>query len=369
MDQQRLFYLVDRLNEGKATDEELAEYNSYMNGRIAHEGDWDARLGNEAQARQQLFTRIEAGMPVVRVRRLWPRIAAAASILVACSLGAWFAWHHKATEQKQVAMVKHDIAPGHNQATLTLANGKKIILTKGLNGLLATQGKTAINASGNNIVYDASKTDQLVSYNTLSTARGEQSPYPLVLPDGSKVWLNAESSITFPTAFTGSERIVKVTGEAYFEIAHNSRQPFKVETNGQVTEDIGTSFDINSYTNEPAQRTTLVEGAIKVNGKLLKPGQQSSLVNRSLDVQDANLRQVLAWKNGEFRFDGQQIGDIMRQLERWYNIDVQYEGDISKEEFLGKISRYKNISQVLHMLSYNGAVHFKVEGRRVTVIR
>lgn len=366
MDKTRAEQLFEKLRNDTLTELERAELESWYN----HHAGQERPLNDELLFRSRLAQMDEAFPFEYRsVRRLWPRIAAAASILIACGTGLYFYLHNKPQQQSQQLVAQHDVPPGHNQATLTLANGQKIVLTNNLKGKIATQGKTNISANNQNIVYQNTQQEDQVNYNSLTTARGEQSPYPLVLADGTKVWLNAASSITFPTAFPGKERIVKLTGEAYFEVAHNSRQPFKVETNGQLTEDIGTGFDINSYTNEPAQRTTLVEGAIKVNGQLLKPGQQSLLTNNNIKIAQANLKQVLAWKNGEFRFDGQQIGDIMRQLERWYNIDVQYEGDISKEEFLGAISRYKNISQVLHMLSYNGAVHFKVEGRRVTVIR
>lgn len=368
MDQQRLVYLVDRLNEGKATDEELVEYNAYLNSRIAHEGDWDVRLGDEQKAKAELLARIEKGMPLVKVKRIWPRIAAAASILLVCSAGVWFYARQPHTEQ--VAKVQQDIAPGHNQATLTLANGKKIVLTKGLNGLLATQGKTNINATGNNIVYNTNKAPLSTGegqggegYNTLSTTRGEQSPYPLVLADGTKVWLNAESSIKFPAAFNGKERVVQVTGEAYFEVVHNAKQPFKVLTATQTINDIGTSFDVNAYTDEAKAHTTLIEGSVEVNHLVLRPGQETD----GGQVKTANLAEVTAWKNGKFHFEGQDIRTIMRQLARWYDIDVSYEGAVSNKVFYAGISRQRNISAVLNLLEQTQGIHFKIEGRRVTI--
>jgi len=292
----------------------------------------------------------------------WPRIAAAASIILALSAGSYLLLHKMAPTQ-QVAQQKNDIAPGHNQATLTLANGQKIILTKGLSGQLAIQNKTVITATQNTITYQAGQSGDQLIYNTLSTAKGEQSPYPLVLADGTKVWLNAESSITFPTAFNGATRIVKITGEAYFEVEHNDRQPFKVEYNNQTATDIGTHFDINAYADE-TNTTTLLEGSVKVNNLVLKPGEQTD----GKKITTVNTAQVIAWKNGQFRFNGDHIQTIMRALARWYDIDVSYRGPITQEVFYAKLSRQRNISAVLRVLERTKGIHFKIEGRRVTVI-
>jgi ferric-dicitrate binding protein FerR (iron transport regulator) len=247
-----------------------------------------------------------------------------------------------------------------------LANGKKIILTKGLNGLLARQGGTSVSATAHNITYTAStaKHGDQISYNTLSTARGEQSPYPLVLEDGTKVWLNAESSITFPTAFTGKERTVKVTGQARFEVAHNAEHPFKVQTEKQTIEDIGTVFDVNAYPDEPATLTTLVEGKVKVNSLVLSPGQQTD----GTHIKTVDVNQFTAWSHNDFNFHDENIQSIMRQLTRWYNIEVTYEGTITTAGLNAHLTRSRNISSVLHVLERTKGVHFKIEGRRVTVI-
>jgi transmembrane sensor len=291
---------------------------------------------------------------------LWPRIAVAASILLCCSAGPYFALHK---QTQPVQLVKNDIAPGHNQATLTLANGQKIMVTRGLSGQLAVQNSTVISAAQNAIVYSSNKSGDQFSMNTLATARGEQSPYPLVLPDGTRVWLNAQSSITFPTTFTGKERIVKVTGEAYFEVKHDQAHPFKVQTAQQTIEDVGTAFDVNAYTDEQATTTTLVEGKVKVNHLLLSPGQQTD----GSKIKTVNTDIYTAWKDGNFHFEGEDIHSVMRQLARWYNIDVIYEGD-SKETFYADISRNRNISATLKVLQNSKGIKFKVEGRRVTVI-
>jgi transmembrane sensor len=308
------------------------------------------------------------------MRRRW-NIAAAASIVLALSFGSYSLLH-----KPNVSEFKNDIAPGHNQATLTLANGQKIILTKHLSGQLAQQGSTLIGVDDKNeIAYTGSGTNSNAAdtYNTLSTAVGEQSPYPLVLADGTKVWLDAGSSITFPVAFAGKERSVKITGEAYFEVVHNDAQPFKVVAKDQVIEDIGTHFNVNAYDDEKVITTTLLEGAVKVSVPgaslqaqvMLKPGQKSVLKNNALDVANANIEEAIAWKNGYFRFENEGIQSIMRKLTRWYNIDVQYSGTIPDETFYATSSRYKNISEVLTMLQNTKGVHFKIEGRRVTVMQ
>jgi len=355
MDKEQIKALLERYAAGACTPEEkaLAEHWFYtQKTALPSEQEMEADL-------EEVWLSVQPHTPV---RRLWPRIAAAASILVILSAGGYLLFKPKAVQQI-AQVVKNDIAPGHNQATLTLANGKKIILTRGLSGVLATQGNTTIQASNNHIAYNNSQqADQLI-YNTLSTARGEQSPYPLVLADGTKVWLNAESSITFPTVFNQKERIVKLTGEAYFEVKHNAAQPFEVQTANQTIEDIGTQFDVKAYSDE-ATATTLVEGSVKVNNSLLKPGEQFA----NDKIQSVNTERYTAWKNGDFDFEGDNIQTIMHELSRWYNIEVSYEATPTTG-FSAEISRGKNISAVLHMLERTRLVHFKIEGRRVTVIK
>lgn len=353
--------LLERYREGTLTPEEKRLLDAWYN---AHGAESQDELTPDELAATE--TDLQGRLPVVppaRVRRLWPRIAAAASIILALSFGGFLLLHKRAIQQT-AQLQKNDIAPGHNQATLTLANGKKIILTKGLKGQLAMQGTTIIQATNNDIRYHSTNNNEQVSYNTLATARGEQSPYPLVLADGTKVWLNAQSSITFPTAFNGKERIVKLSGEAYFEVKHNAGQPFKVQTEKQTIEDIGTSFNVNAYPDEPATTTTLIAGSVKVNNLTLEPGQQTDGGN----IKTVNTARYTAWKDGDFNFEGDHIAAIMRQLSRWYNIEVSYQGTVTPNDFYAEISRSKNISAILRALEKTKGVHFKIEGRRVTVI-
>lgn len=296
-----------------------------------------------------------------RMTKLWPRIAAAASIILACSVGGYFILHKPAPQQQFAQNQPQDIAPGHNQATLTLANGQKIILTKGLSGTLAQQGNTAIRVNGfNEVAYSASGAIGEVQYNTLSTAKGEVSPYPLVLADGTKVWLNAESSITFPTAFTDKQRIVKITGEAYFEVAHNAAQPFKVDVKGQMIEDIGTHFNVNSYDDEHAVKTTLLEGSVKILNTILTPGQQAVVTDGDhIKVRTANTSQAVAWRYGRFSFDQTDLRTMMRQVARWYDLSVVYQGEVPNEEFDGEVPQNVNLSQMLKILATSD-VHFRI---------
>jgi transmembrane sensor len=210
-----------------------------------------------------------------------------------------------------------------------------------------------------------------VVYNTISTPRGGQ--YQLMLADGSKVWLNAASSLRFPASFVGKERKVELLGEAYFEVAKNAKMPFKVKVNGMEVEVLGTHFNINSYENESTIRTTLLEGSVKINknnsSSLLKPGQQAQM-NKAGEIKiinDADVEEAIAWKEGKFQFDRADIHDIMRQLTRWYDVDVEYKGTVSSH-FGGTISRDVNLSQVLNMLHLTGEVKFQVEDRKVVVM-
>ncbi len=366
MTKENFLKLIERVRGGIASDQDIRLYNAWFN-KFQSLNEWnDAELGNSEELRslieRQINEQINTRSPYKAVRPLWTRFAAAASIVLCVSFGGYYFLKKNKSGQ---TVFKHDVAPGRNQATLTLANGQKILLTKGLYRQLA-QGATAVQIN-NGITYTTSVTAKSkgeTTYNTLSTAIGEQSPYPLILPDGSKVWLNAQSSITFPTAFNGKERIVRITGEALFEVAHNTKQPFKVLTEKQTIEDIGTTFDVNAYTDEPATATTLIEGKVKVNGMFLEPGQQSD----GSHIKTVNTKRYTAWKNDDFYFEDDNIQTIMRELSRWYNVKINYEGDIPTEGFDAQISRNKNISAVLHILENTKGVHFKIEGRRVTVI-
>jgi len=275
----------------------------------------------------------------------------------------------------QVALnEKQDIAPGSNKAILTLANGKQVLLTGAHNGRLATQGSTVINknADGEVIYQQGTAASKNVDYNTMSTPRGGQ--YKLTLADGTSVWLNSASSIRYPTAFNGAERIVEVSGEAYFEVAHNASKPFKVQSGSQTVQVLGTHFNVNAYTDEPVIKTTLLEGSVSISSgvenTLIRPGEQAVFDRHLFKVTQADIEDEMAWKNGMFRFTNENLESIMRKVSRWYDVDVVYEDNEARQlPLTGIITHFTNVSKVLHMLELTRQVHFKVTGKKIIVIK
>lgn len=308
------------------------------------------------------------------------RWMAAASVLIIAAGILYFYFNDSHSHSLPVNLVKnnsqkYDIAPGGNKAVLTLADGSTIMLDSAQNGMLSQQGNTkVIKLQNGKVVYKKGERGLVakVEYNTITTPRGGQ--YQLELADGSRVWLNAASSITFPTSFTGDKREVKISGEAYFEVAHNANIPFSVMVNDMEVEVLGTHFNINAYDNERVIKTTLLEGSVKVSkgnrSALIIPGEQVQIADKSDKIEikrNVDIEEIVAWKNGKFFFQDADIHGIMRQLERWYNITVSYEGNIINEEFVGVISRDVNISQILNMLEKTGTVKFEIVGRKIIV--
>ena len=306
--------------------------------------------------------------------RLWLRIsAAAAAIFIIVGIGLVL----QKDGQQNKNIFHNDIPAGINSATLTLDNGKKIILSNTNSGQLASEAGILISKSADGeVIYSIkNQTENAANKtNTLSTVNGQT--YRLQLPDQSKVWLNAASSIKFPASFAGlKNRKVELTGEAYFEISKDKEHPFIVKTTQQEVQVLGTHFNINGYEDKQNTSTTLLEGSIRITNdqnkqQLIKPGEIATVSNsENILVAPADTKSTMAWKNGDFRFNDERIDEVMLQISRWYDIEVAYNGPISKEKFSGKISRNKNISEVLNMLSYSNAVKFIVEGRRVTVMQ
>jgi len=310
------------------------------------------------------------------VLRPWMRMVAAAVVILFISgVSYWIIAKenkHKITAAAIPTVKSPEILPGGNHAVLTMADGSTIVLDKVQNGKIR-HGSATINKQNGLLVYDGSaplKAGVPVTYNTLSTPRGGQ--YQLVLPDGSKVWLNASSSLHFPTAFTGKNREVELTGEAYFEVAKNKEKPFHVKVNNMQVEVLGTHFNINAYEDENAIRTSLLEGSVKITkgatSDLLKPGQQgvTKKSDNSIEIKNADMNEVIAWKNGLFQFDGANITTIMSEIGRWYNVDIVYAGKVSVRSFEGKISRDAQLSDVLKILELSN-VKFNVEGKKIIV--
>ncbi len=310
---------------------------------------------------------------ITRNRFLWLRYAAAIAIFLCLSVGLYIYVKRNSSEQLSTTKSRNDVKPGGNKAILTLSNGTKIILNDAKDGTLAQQGSASVIklANGELAYKQGEPSDGAPVYNTMSTPRGGQ--YKLQLPDGTTVMLNAESSITYPIAFTGKERIVTISGEAYFEVAKNKKMPFRVHFGDQTVEVLGTHFNISAYKDQPDFKTTLLEGSVKISkgseNQLLVPGQQAVYEpgSHQFNVKTVDIDDVLAWTNGHFLFDNTDIDNVMLQLARWYNIGVVYKGPKPTLNFTGEIRKNSNLSTVLRILESTGGAKFTISGNTVTV--
>ena len=308
-----------------------------------------------------IYARI-GDMPVIgRQRSVWPRVWAAAAVVALLSAGSYFIFN-KRVEQPIAATEKQQpgngLVPGGDRAVLTLANGEQVILDSAGNGALAQQGNIkVIKLNDGRLSYSSPKDKPAeVLYNTISTPRGGQ--YQVVLSDGSKVWLNAASSLRFPVSLAGDERTVTLSGEGYFEVAHNAAKPFTVSVNGVEVHVLGTHFNINAYDNEPDTKVTLLEGAVKVSSAtlapvLMQPGQQAKISDKIAIDKNVDLNMVVAWKNGTFNFKNADVSAVMRQAERWYDIRVEYPYGMPRDTLNGGISRDVKLSEFLDIIRYS----------------
>ncbi|MBB5439661.1 ferric-dicitrate binding protein FerR (iron transport regulator) [Pedobacter sp. AK017] len=355
------------LNDTATLQEKEQLLNWYRAATPGEDVEWLASVKNEEQllkASMLKYIKNQAGIePAAPAPKLWPRLAIAAAAVAAIVFGLFF---FKAPTNPKPGLgatnYTNDIAPGKNTATLTLANGKVIHLDT---------NRTSV------VVTDSVSTTTML---TAATPLGGM--YQITLPDGSRVWLNADSKISFPSQFTGEERkILMLYGEAYFEVKKDKKHPFIVSTGMQNVEVLGTHFNISAYKEDQVMKTTLLEGAVKISffppggnvttkERLLKPNQQAEIRGDQLTIKDVNATDAIAWKNGDFVFKGETIENIMFKVARWYNIEVIYAPDAPKDLYLeGVVSRSKNISAVLDLMQTTGSIHFKVEGRQVYVSR
>ena len=386
MERQTFLQLIDKYLDGTASVAEqhlLEEYYKRLNKKSSLDLNEEEELALREAMLKNIQFRINANETVIsenpnqrrRTRTIW--YSAAASLLLFLSIGGYFILNNTPQKQQIAQIQTHDVAPGGNKAILKLANGKTIIIDDAKNGLIAQQEFTTINKSGDgSLVYkdQAHARNKPMVYDTLTIPRGGQ--FPIRLADGTKVWLNSATSLRYPETFAGNERKVElISGEAYFEVAHNASKPFRVVVKGQTIEDLGTQFNVNAYDDEPATKTTLLEGSVKVLLKdqktILKPGQQAvtKSSNSSIIVQNVDVDEAVAWKNGYFKFNGEDLKSVMRKVSRWYSVDVTYQGNFGDNiSFLGEVSRSKNISAVLKIMEATGNVHFQVAGRRVVVM-
>ena len=373
--------LYEKYLSGKCSEEEQAVLENYQDSLKLNAEVWDNKtMGDHGEIKQSIQEKLRNSIEGHnRIKRfsIWGWQSAAAAILILLISGIYY--YQKSSEpvivKTETPRFKNDVAPGNNKAILTLDDGSKIDLDDAKTGILASESNIDIKkTSQGQLEYTAgNQGEKPVKYNILSTPMGGE--YRLVLPDGSKVWLNSGSTLRFPTLFNGPERIVELKGEAYFEIAKNAQMPFRVRTNNAMDiKVLGTHFNVMAYDDEKNINTTLIEGSVEVlkgSGKtMLKPGQEA-ILNRgsgNIKVAPADVEQAIAWKNGNFIFYNENIESIMRKVSRWYNVDVFYQGNLINKDFAGTISRNKNVSELLKMLELTGAVHFSIDGRRITVM-
>ena len=383
---QYFLQLIEKYNNGTATNEEIEFLENYYNAfELNDDLITDENEAEYQDVKQSIKNKIDERIDhqftgkTINIRSGWLKYAAVAVILISASLGVYFIAKqgNKKAPQNNAAQF---ILPGGNKAMLTLSNGTRILLDDAHNGKIANQSNVSITkTNGNQIVYAVasggnSQSEQQQAYqlqNTISTPNGGQ--YALVLPDGTKVMLNAASSLTYPASFHGKERLVQLDGEAYFEVAKNKNMPFKVKSGAQTVEVLGTHFNINAYQDEISMKTTLLEGSVKISSgtssALIIPGQQAAVSRRDaagILTYTVDVDKETAWKNGLFEFQNDNLKSIMRQVARWYDVKVIYADNLPNEKYIGEIPRTSNLSDVFKILELNN-VHFEVEGKTVTV--
>lgn len=380
-------HLVQKFLDDSITEEELQRFRQWVLEERAvdmQEAAIEAVLqkndypGKMPADKQVVFTYIleeanrrtatPSGVGIVRMRRWW---AAAAAALLLLGTGLYFLTRQKAPVEI-AQRPNNTIHPGREGAILTLADGSQVVLDSLKNGVITQQGNTDVKLRNGQLLYNSrnGSSSPSLAYNTVVTPRARQ--FQVVLPDGTAVWLNAASSLRYPVTFPEGERNVVITGEAYFEVAADARRPFTVKTdNGTAIKVLGTSFNVNAYTDESALRATLLQGKILVQAatgnKVLLPGEQA-VVAQSITVDaHANTSQAIAWKNGIFNFQQAPLEVVMRQIARWYDVEVAYEKNIPAITFGGEMGRDLELKDVLEFLQESG-VHFKLSGRKLTVM-
>jgi transmembrane sensor len=360
--------LIGRISSGVATDEELKQYNAWCNAWQSDE----QSVPDFASLQSKMLGNINQKINQEKVLRLsYYKIASIAAAITVAVFGIWFFFATiSGSDTTRTAGIKYkdDVLPGKNTATLTLANGENIQLSDAKDGVI-------INASS--LKYDdgtAIETGGIQEGNSLAATTPRGGNYQVTLPDGSRVWMNADSRLVFPAKFSGKSREVSLEGEAYFEVAKDRIHPFIVKSRSQRIEVLGTHFNVNSYTDETAIKTTLLEGSVKVSDRngseaILKPGEAA--INRgNIRVEQVNTAEAVAWKDGNIAFREKTLEGIMRELSRWYDISVVYAADApTNVTFTGVVSKTRNLSSVLEGMQTTGSVKFKIEGKTVTVTK
>ncbi|SEO94748.1 FecR protein [Mucilaginibacter gossypiicola] len=378
MDQERIYILIKKYRDNTATVAEREELLKWYRENAYQDAEFPE---SEELAGEAILARLNRETKPAKPKPIFRWVAAAAAVLI-LGMAGLFITRMLTTDHENFPrrVAQSNIHPGGNKAILTLANGKKISLTDANNGQIANQnGIKVTKAANGQLVYTitgrenlsgASSGTELDAFNTIETPKGGQ--YQVVLPDGSKVWLNAYSSLKFPVSFVNhNERRVELAGEAYFEVSHNKELPFRVVTNRQTVEVLGTHFNVNAYTDDAVTKTTLLQGSVRVTAAskstVLIPGQQAKLTN-TLDVSEANTTEAVAWKNGYFNFDDEKLENIMRSVSRWYNVEVVFEDQSLKTETFGAVTtRFASITTLLKMMEQTGDARFSIQGNTITI--
>lgn len=377
MNEQKAQVLIDKYNNGTASPEERAWvdrwYIKEASGKQLKEDQDFEHLNQEIW----VGTLKRAGLSEKKPQpKIWSRIAAAAAVLLFIAAGTYFyrTAYQPVPPQKTPSYVQ-DIPAGGNKAILTLANGEKVILTDVGEGKIAEQAGISIRKTAEGqLIYsidpsNAQNANASITYNTIETPKGGQ--YQINLPDGTRVWLNSSSALKYPTRFVAKERRVELKGEGYFEVARDLGKPFRVMSNQQEVEVLGTHFNVNAYPDENGIRTTLLEGSVKVRESghlaLLKPGEQALLRGNRMTVDQVDTEMAIAWKEGYFMFKNASLQTLMRQMSRWYDVEVTYVGEIPPTLFSGKVYRNTSLAQALEILSFS-KVNFKIEGKKMSIL-
>lgn len=364
--------VLDKVSSGTASPEEETMARLWLHQ--LHQNEEAGLSENELnEVSDEMWASLEETrkQSSVRTRKLWPYIAAAASVVLVAGIGLYFYKAPSSDPIKAPQQYSNDVPAGSNKAYLTLASGKKILLNSATNGMLAEEGGVKITKTADGqLVYTIADEGKKSTgkYNRIETPIGGQ--YELQLPDGTRVWLNAASSLKYPASFYAlQQRSVELVGEAYFEVAKDKTKPFVVKSKGQEVEVLGTHFDVNAYPDEQTIKTTLIEGSVKLNGQLtLKPGEQSVLSDGKFKVKEVNAIDAADWKNGEFVFTNEPLTSILKKVARWYGVEIVYTNDLVKvPTFSGSVSRSENISSVLNMLEETSNVRFSIAGKQIRV--
>jgi transmembrane sensor len=364
--------LLQKYTKGTCTEEERYLFEQWYNDLNREDRLQLTEIDLEQAEKEMLHVLLDKIQKPRRIL-LWPRVAAA--ILVIFSVGGYLFIKNRITTESLQSQIHNEIVPGTNKAMLTLSNGKQISLSDAHNGTLSEEGNQLVKkADSGTVSYESKGTSDKnvpLTYNTITTPRGGQ--WSVILPDGTKVMLDATSSIKYPVRFEGKQRSVDITGQAYFEVAHNSKMPFYVTTKNQVVEVLGTHFNVNVYTDEPVSSVTLLEGGVKISKgmktAILKPGQQAVMTNgtNKISIKKVDAENFVAWKTGRFFFNKADIKTVMRQLSRWYDVKVSYKGTMPQQQFNGDIQRNLQATQLLDILSNYYNIPFKIEGKKIIV--